>query len=327
MAVSAVTTSDVWAVGTASNPDSRPTLILHWSGRSWSRVPSPSPGGGATLTGVCAVTARDVWVVGSYIRPQSHVRVTLIEHWDGTAWTQMPSPNMGSDYNILSGVSVTAGDDGWAVGSSEEGPLLLHWNGTRWAAVSETGLGQGYRLINVSASARHDAWAVGQDTGFPVQEFVVTHWDGTRWALTKSVQPPTYGDSPWMSGISARTPEDVWAAGTYVHGQHFRYKGFIEHWDGSTWQSVKAPNPGGPNGPLLTNVRADRAHDAWVVGSLKHPNLAERWDGHEWSPVRGPEPRQLGRRRRALPVRCLGRRQSWVPHLIEHWDGTHWTVS
>src|SRR5205085_2469989 len=45
-AVSALSSSDVWAVG--NNYDGGPvlvrTLIMHWDGTQWSVVPSPNPG-------------------------------------------------------------------------------------------------------------------------------------------------------------------------------------------------------------------------------------------------------------------------------------------
>jgi hypothetical protein len=41
------------------------TLILHWNGTAWSKVPSPSPGPkGNFLTSVSAVSPTDAWAVG-----------------------------------------------------------------------------------------------------------------------------------------------------------------------------------------------------------------------------------------------------------------------
>jgi len=53
----------------------------------------------------------------------------LILHWDGTAWTQVPSPNPARD-NVLTGVAATSASNAWAVGSfTGTGPsqaLALH---------------------------------------------------------------------------------------------------------------------------------------------------------------------------------------------------------
>jgi len=44
-------------------------------------VPSPSPPGGAVLSGVAAVSASSAWAVGNVGAGK-----TLIERWNGTAW-------------------------------------------------------------------------------------------------------------------------------------------------------------------------------------------------------------------------------------------------
>ena len=50
--------------------------------------------------------------------------LTLIEHWNGTAWTQVPSPNPSGD-NVLDGVAATSASNAWAVGFySPSGPTL-----------------------------------------------------------------------------------------------------------------------------------------------------------------------------------------------------------
>src|SRR3712207_7700528 len=42
---------------------------------------------------------------------------TLIERWDGSTWSTVASPNMGSGYHELLGVAALAPNDVWAVGS------------------------------------------------------------------------------------------------------------------------------------------------------------------------------------------------------------------
>ncbi|HXP19427.1 MAG TPA: hypothetical protein VN840_07260 [Streptosporangiaceae bacterium] len=43
---------------------------------------------------------------------------TLIEHWNGKAWSHVPSPNpAGSTYsNVLDGVASSSSTNAWAVG-------------------------------------------------------------------------------------------------------------------------------------------------------------------------------------------------------------------
>jgi hypothetical protein len=97
-AVSAVSGSDAWAVGRQNSTGVFKTLILHWNGTAWSKVKSPSPSlADAELMGVSAVSGSDAWAVGWYWNRTGTATDTLILHWDGTAWTQVKSPNPSSD--------------------------------------------------------------------------------------------------------------------------------------------------------------------------------------------------------------------------------------
>ncbi len=79
LSVAATSRDNVWAVGYLGLK----TLILHWNGRVWRRLPSPSPGYGAAandgLAGVSASSANNAWAVGW----TSQGAGTLILHWDG----------------------------------------------------------------------------------------------------------------------------------------------------------------------------------------------------------------------------------------------------
>jgi hypothetical protein len=45
---------------------------------------------------------------------------TLIEHWNGSAWTIVPSPNVGSGNNSLAAVAARSANDVWAVGYADK---------------------------------------------------------------------------------------------------------------------------------------------------------------------------------------------------------------
>jgi hypothetical protein len=53
---------------------------------------------------------------------------TLIEHWNGTRWAQVPSPDPGGPVtgNQLSGVAGTSPTSIWAVGHTSSQALALH---------------------------------------------------------------------------------------------------------------------------------------------------------------------------------------------------------
>ena len=67
---------------------------------------------GNRLVGVAAVTSNDVWAVG--YSTSLGVDRTLIERWNGTAWSIVPGPNQGTGLNRLTSVAVVNSSDVWA---------------------------------------------------------------------------------------------------------------------------------------------------------------------------------------------------------------------
>jgi hypothetical protein len=62
--------------------------------------------------------------------------MTLTEHWTGTSWSVVPSPNPFSTFSHLAGVAAVASNDIWAVGYGARGgdfkTLAIHWDGSAW---------------------------------------------------------------------------------------------------------------------------------------------------------------------------------------------------
>src|SRR5690242_3634233 len=64
----------------------------------WSVVPSPNPNGPGNLNAVAAVSAHDIWAVGGFNNQATGAQQTLIEHWNGTIWQIVASPNPSATY-------------------------------------------------------------------------------------------------------------------------------------------------------------------------------------------------------------------------------------
>ena len=67
---------------------------------------------------MAAVSANDIWAVGAFVDPNLNANQTLTEHWDGTSWSVIPSPNATTGNNVLTGVTALSTGDVVAVGSA-----------------------------------------------------------------------------------------------------------------------------------------------------------------------------------------------------------------
>ena len=137
--VAVVAANDVWAVGQAAIGSTYSTLVEHWNGTAWRIVPSPNtPGFSNVLQAISVISANDIWAVG-YSSDSSFNNFTLTLHWNGVAWSIVPSPIL--DHDILFAVDAVASNDVWAVGRTKPGgygdarTLTMHWDGSNWSIV------------------------------------------------------------------------------------------------------------------------------------------------------------------------------------------------
>src|SRR5215831_14596055 len=84
--------------------------------QNWTGVQPPSPGTVSNeLFGVAVLSACDAWAVGDDIG-SSGGRQALTEHWNGSSWTVLPSPDPGTVDSVLTSVHVVSAANVWAVG-------------------------------------------------------------------------------------------------------------------------------------------------------------------------------------------------------------------
>lgn len=133
--VSATSPDNVWAAGFANPSTTEDTLIEHWNGKRWSVVPAPNPTGDTNLRGISASSPRNAWAVG-YTNPSSCNPMcgTIAMHWNGKAWTVVPTPEPPAYLDALCGVVAISADNAWAVGTTDWGSTIIaHWNGHAWS--------------------------------------------------------------------------------------------------------------------------------------------------------------------------------------------------
>jgi hypothetical protein len=193
--VSAASATDAWAVG-AYYPGSSnvlATLAEHFDGNRWTAYPLPNVGVEEnTLLAVSMPSTGVAWAVGYYVNGKFQQQ-TLIEHFNGTVWSVIPSPSPGALQNILFGVAALSDNDVWAVGGNQDSnglwhTLTEHWNGSAWSVVNAVDAGSsGNQFYAVKAIASNNVYAVGQQAGagFPNQA-LIEHWDGKSWSVVSS---------------------------------------------------------------------------------------------------------------------------------------------
>ena len=153
---------------------------------------------------------------------------TLVEHWNGTAWTVVPSPNPGTNANFLNGVAAVSANDVWAVGyyynGSTDQTLVEHWNGTAWSVVPSPNPGTYASYLSaVAAVSANDRVGCGRyyiAGACPNQQTLVEHWDGTAWSVVTSPNPGTERNS--LNGVAAVSANDRVGCGALLqrHRRH-----------------------------------------------------------------------------------------------------------
>jgi hypothetical protein len=88
---------------------------------AWTVVHAANPAG-AGLNAVSARTASDAWAVGNgfnnvHDTSATNANQAVIEHWNGTAWSVVASPNGSAGDTLLGGVSALPSGEAWAAGT------------------------------------------------------------------------------------------------------------------------------------------------------------------------------------------------------------------
>lgn len=247
--VAAASPDTGWAVGAVVLGSGRQeNLIMQAEGYDWNQVPAPTSTAshGSTvseLRAVASVSRDDAWAVGdANTGPRRSARwQTVTEHWDGTRWSMVRSPDpsrAGCGSDRLLGVAASRAGT-WAVGSYCSSALVLRLTGGRWRQVPapSTPASTPAQLNSVAVTSTTNAWAVGK-TGTGV---LILHWNGTTWAREPAPDPPG-ATSAVLAGVTAPSASTAWAVGQADY-PHNVVRLLIERWNGTGWTLVPVPNP------------------------------------------------------------------------------------
>ena len=276
--VKAISLNDAWAVGTYYNPvvGHLQSLAEHWDGTSWTVVATPNVGTSTNLfNGVVANSTNDVWAFGFSKDANTGLRSTLTEHWNGSTWTIIPSPDIsGTDNTLTSGVA-NGSANVWASGAynCQTGScqtLSERWNGTKWKIVPSPNVSASSDPLNaMSSNGKTDMWAIGDYYTGSTFEPLAEHWNGTSWTIISS---PTTAFTA-LIGSTAVNTSDVWAVGYYLNGSSV-YQPYSMNWNGSAWSTVFGAPLTGSGGELTAAAMIPRSTNVWAVGASFNSNTS-----------------------------------------------------
>jgi hypothetical protein len=127
--VAASSADNAWAVGNYGIGTVHQPLILQSNGTSWTQIRSPDlggPGHSSFLTSVTVVSPHDAWAAGYYRSAGFAGYRTLILHWNGTTWSQVPTPAPSPAHQgQLYGITATSPRNAWAAGYQLRGATRL----------------------------------------------------------------------------------------------------------------------------------------------------------------------------------------------------------
>ncbi|MDP9332091.1 MAG: hypothetical protein M3Q30_02085 [Actinomycetota bacterium] len=275
--VSCTSTTNCFAVGYGDSSDADVPLIERWNGTSWAIVPSPNPNpvgwGRATLYGVSCTNTTSCFAVGEVGHGHGPF-FTLVERWNGTSWTLVPSPSPdpgGAPNSALHGVSCTSTTNCFAVGNVhdvfETHPdfgFVERWNGASWAIVPNPSPGPtgetASALYGVSCTSTTSCFAVGASVGGAL----VSRWNGTSWVIVPSSNP-TRARGSQLHGVSCTSTTSCFAVG-HSSNSSLTNVMLVERWNGIGWAIVPSPNPSGAQGTTLLGVSCTNTSSCFAVG-------------------------------------------------------------
>jgi hypothetical protein len=284
-------------------------LILHWNGMAWSLEPSPISATTAetSLSGIQCFSSGYCFAVGKSVSKIGYSDLqTLVEEWNGSTWSVIPSPNVsGTLTNGLVALSCTGQASCVAVGEA----FLLNnigltaaerWNGVSWTMVNSASPTKGINTLDsVSCATPSTCFAVGDANTDPFSSSgyvsMIQEWNGVSWQLVPS--PNTGADNNLLQSVSCPGASLCFAVGDYQPkpGESTSLT-LIEKWNGTSWSVTRSPNGGVPAAgfDLFNAITCVSPSDCLAVGSdpTDHGNLqtlVAEWNGTAWSLVPSPD--------------------------------------
>jgi Phosphoesterase family len=271
-----------WAVGYYADQSFRiRTLAEHWDGSRWSVVPTVDPRRGRDIFfSVKALGDHDVFAVGGSQDSLDGAFHTLIEHWDGSRWTVVHSPDPGPNGNELFAVTARSPTDAWAVGQQQGGgfpslALAEHWDGHSWRIASVPGSRSRSFDPYAAAALGRRLLATGDQEDDVTPQTTLSFTAGRDAAGVIPSANAGSGENDFY-GVDAADGL-AWAAGRSNDPSTDLTSTLIERLGPGGFSPVPSPNPGGDGGSAgLGGVAIAPGGESWAVGAFTTATSANR---------------------------------------------------
>lgn len=270
---------------------------------SWQLVADqPQPSGVGQLVSVFAKGPNSAWAGGaSGYQP-------LIEHWNGTTWTNVTPTGRAFRTNgtTVDGIGASSAANVWGMVESATNGYAMRFNGTSWTKYSF------HRYLTdtgIAVESRKNVWAFGMDGDY--RPFV-RHFNGTRWSYVRVPAVPLAESSAAWNDIDAVGP----TTSSFCDSCIGTARDVLMHWNGKAWRSVKLPGLSMTKKEYFTpnGIVATRTGGAWITGDVEGTANSQvrrhrllHWTGKTWKVYSSPV--WLG------PVTTDGHRGLWMTDI------------
>lgn len=321
---------------------------------AWTVFPSPVINNNNLnnqLSGVACTASNNCWAVGFAPKMTMMVGVQpLIEHYDGTMWSETVGPDVSAPLNSVFGqlfavTCVNAGDC-WAVGQQGTGTggtgtqqtLAVHYDGTSWTLQmsDNTSTSQVNQLNAVTCTATNNCWAVGyaeNGTGSNApRQTLAELYNGIAWVVKPTPTTPSTTGNASLTGVAC------WISnGCLAVGFAGTASALADRWDGTLWSAITPPTTTQPTATWLQGVTCPANIGCWAAGYMPFAALetvVAHYDGSAWTVPMSPDSGTSSNR--LLAVACADVTHCWAVGwyqgtsaqntLALEYDGTSWTV-
>jgi hypothetical protein len=290
--------------------------------------------------GACGATSTAALCISG----ASPSRVTNVESWNGSAWTEIADVNQERYYTTGSGSQTDA-----LLIAGQDPPVMANvekWNGSSWTEVGDLNLARFALASSSNPSGSDDTLAFGGHTASPDADKTNTEsWNGTSWTEIADLSSAIAYHSGAGSDLSAAlsfggsSPSVTGASEEFTTATSFTKQnlGQVYYNSGSNaFKVTQQSTPAGTwaSGPNINNARFQAGgggatqNASWIVGGAPGTKaFHEQYDGSSWTEVA-----DLGTAKYAVmslgtttAALVAGGYDGAYENDVEVWDGSSWT--